>query len=72
MATLAWCTLANYTPLLAVDIEKSMTVNQEGQQVEEWLELDNGCICCSVRFVYRLLIPRPGTHQLYTELLIRI
>ncbi|KAK2865472.1 hypothetical protein FQN49_003539 [Arthroderma sp. PD_2] len=33
----------------SVDIEKSMTVNQEGQQVEEWLELANGCICCSVR-----------------------
>jgi len=25
------------------DIEKSLTVQQEGQQVEEWLELDNGC-----------------------------
>lgn len=31
------------------DIEKSLTVNQEGQQVEEWLELANGCICCSVK-----------------------
>lgn len=34
----------------AADIEKSMTVNQEGQQVEEWLELANGCICCSVKY----------------------
>ncbi|KAI1947557.1 hypothetical protein LOZ57_003288 [Ophidiomyces ophidiicola] len=33
----------------SVDIEKSLTVNQEGQQVEEWLELPNGCLCCSVR-----------------------
>ncbi|KAI2290945.1 hypothetical protein LOZ03_003731 [Ophidiomyces ophidiicola] len=31
----------------SVDIEKSLTVNQEGQQVEEWLELPNGCLCCS-------------------------
>ncbi|QVM09783.1 hypothetical protein D8B26_004443 [Coccidioides posadasii str. Silveira] len=36
-------------PSLAADIEKSLTVNQEGQQVEEWLELPNGCLCCSVR-----------------------
>ncbi|EME44073.1 hypothetical protein DOTSEDRAFT_71769 [Dothistroma septosporum NZE10] len=31
------------------DIEKSLTVNQGDQQVEEWLELANGCICCSVK-----------------------
>ncbi|KAB8349798.1 hypothetical protein FH972_023811 [Carpinus fangiana] len=31
------------------DIEKSLTVNQGDQQVEEWLELGNGCICCSVK-----------------------
>jgi G3E family GTPase len=34
----------------AADIEKSLTVSQEGQQVEEWLELANGCICCSVKY----------------------
>ncbi|KAI9761077.1 MAG: hypothetical protein M4579_001229 [Chaenotheca gracillima] len=33
----------------AADIEKSLTVNKDGQQVEEWLELANGCICCSVK-----------------------
>jgi G3E family GTPase len=27
-----------------------LTVNKDGQQVEEWLELDNGCICCSVKY----------------------
>lgn len=27
----------------AVDIEKSLTVQTDGQQVEEWLELANGC-----------------------------
>lgn len=33
----------------SADIEKSLTVNKDGQQVEEWLELANGCICCSVK-----------------------
>ncbi|KAF2235579.1 cobW-domain-containing protein [Viridothelium virens] len=33
----------------SADIEKSLTVSQEGQKVEEWLELANGCICCSVK-----------------------
>jgi CCR4-NOT transcription complex subunit 2 len=37
--------------LTALDIEKSLTVNQGGQQVEEWLEVGNGCICCSVKRV---------------------
>ncbi|KAH8592949.1 CobW/HypB/UreG, nucleotide-binding domain-containing protein [Bisporella sp. PMI_857] len=31
------------------DIEKSLTVNKGGEQVEEWLEVGNGCICCSVK-----------------------
>ncbi|KAG0636395.1 hypothetical protein HOY80DRAFT_925830 [Tuber brumale] len=31
------------------DIEKSLTIQKDGQQVEEWLELANGCICCSVK-----------------------
>jgi G3E family GTPase len=33
----------------SADIEKSLTVSQEGQQVQEWLELANGCLCCSVK-----------------------
>ncbi|KAI9732639.1 MAG: hypothetical protein M1834_003975 [Cirrosporium novae-zelandiae] len=33
----------------SVDIEKSLTINQNGQEVEEWLELANGCLCCSVK-----------------------
>jgi len=33
----------------SADIEKTLTVNQNGQEVEEWLELANGCICCSVK-----------------------
>ncbi|KAL9107220.1 MAG: hypothetical protein Q9227_007844 [Pyrenula ochraceoflavens] len=46
------------TPLIPVhdpefgdsaDIEKSLTVNQGGEEVQEWLSLANGCICCSVK-----------------------
>ncbi|KAF2489543.1 cobW-domain-containing protein [Lophium mytilinum] len=33
----------------SVDIEKSLTVSKDGQQAEEWLDLANGCICCSVK-----------------------
>ncbi|CAJ2513616.1 Uu.00g017350.m01.CDS01 [Anthostomella pinea] len=33
----------------SLDIEKSLTVNNGGEQVEEWLEVGNGCICCSVK-----------------------
>lgn len=35
----------------AVDIEKSISVSKDGDQVEEWLEVGNGCICCSVKSV---------------------
>ncbi|CAO3635090.1 unnamed protein product [Cunninghamella blakesleeana] len=31
------------------DIEKSLSVNQEGGLFEEWLELRNGCLCCTVK-----------------------
>lgn len=30
-------------------IEKSMSVGEEGELFEEWLELRNGCLCCSVK-----------------------
>ncbi|WPG98802.1 cobW-domain-containing protein [Acrodontium crateriforme] len=33
----------------STDIEKSLTVNQGDDRVEEWLEVGNGCICCSVK-----------------------
>lgn len=33
----------------SLDIEKSLTVNKDGDSVEEWLEVGNGCICCSVK-----------------------
>lgn len=31
------------------DIEKSLTVSQEGKEAQEWIPLANGCICCSVK-----------------------
>ncbi|TPX64003.1 hypothetical protein SpCBS45565_g06216 [Spizellomyces sp. 'palustris'] len=30
-------------------IDKSLTMNKEGEMAEEWLELANGCLCCSVK-----------------------
>ncbi|GAB1191202.1 hypothetical protein APSETT444_000373 [Aspergillus pseudonomiae] len=37
------------TLVTATDIEKPLTVNQDGQEVTEWMEVGNGCICCSVK-----------------------
>ncbi|KAI5303462.1 Carbon-nitrogen hydrolase [Ascosphaera pollenicola] len=34
----------------SVDVEKSLTVKgEDGQEVQEWLELGNGCLCCTVQ-----------------------
>ncbi|XP_047118057.1 COBW domain-containing protein 1-like isoform X4 [Schistocerca piceifrons] len=30
-------------------LEKSVSVGQDGELYEEWLELRNGCLCCSVK-----------------------
>uniref|UniRef100_A0AAY4ADD5 CobW/HypB/UreG nucleotide-binding domain-containing protein n=1 Tax=Denticeps clupeoides TaxID=299321 RepID=A0AAY4ADD5_9TELE len=30
-------------------LEKSLAVSQAGELYEEWLELRNGCLCCSVK-----------------------
>ncbi|XP_030619651.1 COBW domain-containing protein 1 isoform X3 [Delphinapterus leucas] len=30
-------------------LEKSLAVSQGGELYEEWLELRNGCLCCSVK-----------------------
>ncbi|KAM4638172.1 zinc-regulated GTPase metalloprotein activator 1A-like isoform 5-T5 [Amazona ochrocephala] len=32
-------------------LEKSLAISQRGELYEEWLELRNGCLCCSVKFV---------------------
>ncbi|PTU19427.1 hypothetical protein P175DRAFT_0558990 [Aspergillus ochraceoroseus IBT 24754] len=49
----------------STDIEKPLTVNQDGQEVTEWLEVGNGCICCSVKdsgvMAIESLMERRGT-----------
>lgn len=30
-------------------LEKSLAISQGGELYEEWLELRNGCLCCSVK-----------------------
>uniref|UniRef100_A0A8D2H2H6 CobW/HypB/UreG nucleotide-binding domain-containing protein n=2 Tax=Urocitellus parryii TaxID=9999 RepID=A0A8D2H2H6_UROPR len=30
-------------------VEKSLAISQGGELYEEWLELGNGCLCCSVK-----------------------
>lgn len=48
-----------------MDIEKPMTVNEGGQEVTEWMEVGNGCICCSVKdsgvMAIESLMERRGT-----------
>lgn len=33
----------------SADIERSISVSDGEKQYEEWLELDNGCLCCTVK-----------------------
>lgn len=33
----------------SVDIERSLTVSENNTEVQEWLELNNGCLCCTVK-----------------------
>lgn len=35
-------------------LEKSLAVSHAGELYEEWLELRNGCLCCSVKYVKSL------------------
>lgn len=46
-----WVDYSGLRKIPALDIEKSLTVNKGDEQVEEWLEVGNGCICCSVKYV---------------------
>jgi G3E family GTPase len=32
-------------------VEKSMSVGSKGELYQEWLELRNGCLCCSVKYM---------------------
>lgn len=33
----------------SIDIEKSLTVKDKDSEIEEWLDLGNGCLCCTVK-----------------------
>uniref|UniRef100_A0A8C7RT25 CobW/HypB/UreG nucleotide-binding domain-containing protein n=1 Tax=Oncorhynchus mykiss TaxID=8022 RepID=A0A8C7RT25_ONCMY len=33
-------------------LEKSLAVSHAGELYEEWLELRNGCLCCSGKYAY--------------------
>lgn len=33
------------------EIEKSITIKNKGEVYEEWLDLGNGCLCCSLKDV---------------------
>lgn len=39
--------------------EQSLSVGQDGELYEEWLELRNGCLCCSVKYVVGLDVRIP-------------
>ncbi|KAJ5243304.1 uncharacterized protein N7469_001631 [Penicillium citrinum] len=49
----------------STDIEKPLTVNKGGEEVTEWMEVGNGCICCSVKdtgvMALESLMERKGT-----------
>ncbi|KAF5124467.1 hypothetical protein DV452_000176 [Geotrichum candidum] len=49
--------------LNAVDVEKSMIVKDGENEYEEWLELPNGCLCCTVNGVQAIenLMKRNGS-----------
>ncbi|KAJ3031883.1 UNVERIFIED_CONTAM: COBW domain-containing protein 1 [Siphonaria sp. JEL0065] len=36
-------------------IDKALTVGQDGEEAQEWLELNNGCMCCEVKLVLLLI-----------------
>ena len=42
-------TSPNSSSHVAADVERALTVTQDGQETQEWLELANGCICCSIK-----------------------
>lgn len=49
---------------VAVDIEKSISVSKDGDQVEEWLEVGNGCICCSVKSATSVIQAQKRTNSI--------
>jgi CCR4-NOT transcription complex subunit 2 len=50
LSTVGWSRPCKLMVTIAIDIEKSLTVSKGDEKVEEWLEVGNGCICCSVKY----------------------
>uniref|UniRef100_A0A8C7QJA3 COBW domain containing n=1 Tax=Oncorhynchus mykiss TaxID=8022 RepID=A0A8C7QJA3_ONCMY len=56
-------------------LEKSLAVSQAGELYEEWLELRNGCLCCSVKYVCltSMLSPPYGlSRKCFTDILLSL
>ena len=56
----------------SIDIEKSLTVKDKNSEVEEWLDLGNGCLCCTVKdngvaAIERLVSKRKGFDHIILE-----
>lgn len=57
----------------SIDIEKSLTVkDKRNQEVEEWLDLGNGCLCCTVKdngvaAIERLVAKKQGFDHILLE-----
>lgn len=56
----------------SIDIEKSLTVKNKENEVEEWLDLGNGCLCCTVKdngvaAIERLVAKRKGFDHIILE-----
>jgi len=42
-------------------LEQSLSVGQQGKLTEEWLELRNGCLCCTVKYATPAGLVAPRT-----------
>lgn len=57
----------------SIDIEKSLTIkDKDDNEVEEWLDLGNGCLCCTVKdsgvaAIERLVAKRKGFDHIILE-----
>ncbi|ANZ77420.1 BA75_04788T0 [Komagataella pastoris] len=56
----------------SVEIEKSLTIQDKGESYEEWLDLGNGCLCCSVKdngvaAIERLIAKKAGFDYILLE-----
>lgn len=43
------CLVIRFCLFVGDTMEKSVAIGEKGNLCEEWLELQNGCLCCSVK-----------------------